>query len=105
MKFTVQEFLSKIPLPATEKWIEGVRDVVAFKKGNLSLVFFAPREKDYQTFHEEDEFYFIVRGKGDLIIDGERFICEVGDVFFVEKRLAHNFESFTSDFAVWAVFF
>ena len=105
MKFSIEEFLSKLPLPATDKWKEGVWDIEPLKKGNVSLVFFAPRGKDYQTSHEEDEFYFIVRGKGELIIDNERFTCEVGDVFFVEKRIAHHFENFTDDFATWAIFF
>lgn len=105
MKFTIEEFLSKLPLPANEKWKEGVWDVEPFKKGNVSLVFFAPHGTDYQTIHEEDEFYFIVRGKAELIIDDERFTCEVGDAFFVPARVSHHFENFTEDFATWAIFF
>lgn len=105
MKFRVEEFLSKLPLPANEKWKEGVWDIEPFKKGNVSLVFFAPRETDYQTFHEEDEFYFIVRGNADLIIDKERFTCEIGDAFFVSAKTPHHFENFTGDFATWAIFF
>ncbi len=105
MKFTIEEMFSKLPLPATEKWKEGVWDIEPFKKGNVSLVFFAPRRTDYQTFHEEDEFYFIVRGKGEFIIDGERFTCEIGDTFFVPKLVQHHFENFTDDFATWAIFF
>lgn len=57
MKFTIDELLAKFPLPANGKWKESVFDVETFKKRNVSLVFFAPRGKDYQTFHEEDEFY------------------------------------------------
>ena len=40
MKFTVAEMLAKLPLPANEKWKEGVWDVEPFRKGNASLVFF-----------------------------------------------------------------
>lgn len=105
MKFTTQEMLANLPLPATEKWKEGVWDVEPFKKGNVSLVFFAPRGSDYQTFHEEDEFYFIVSGSGELSIDNERITCEVGDAFFVPKLIPHRFENFTDDFATWAIFF
>jgi mannose-6-phosphate isomerase-like protein (cupin superfamily) len=105
MKFTIEEFLKKLPLPASEKWKDGVWDVEPFKKGGVSLVFFAPRGTDYQTFHEEDEFYFIVRGRGDLIIDGQRFACEAGDALFVPARTPHHFENFSDDLATWAVFF
>ena len=105
MKFTIKEFLAKFPLPANEKWKDGVFDVEAFKKGNVSLAFFAPRGKDYQTFHEEDEFYFIMRGSGELVIESERFSCEAGDALFVAANKNHRFENFTDDFATWAVFF
>lgn len=105
MKFTIDEFLAKLPLPADEKWKDGVFDIEPFKKGNVSLVFFAPRGTDYQTFHDEDEFYFIARGSGELIIDDERFSCAVGDVFFVSAKVSHHFENFTDDFATWAIFF
>ena len=105
MKFTVEEFLPELPLPADGKWKEGIWDVEAFKKGKVSLVFFAPHKTDYQTFHEEDEFYFVARGSGDLILEIERFHCEVGNAFFVPARVEHHFENFTIDFATWAIFF
>ena len=43
MKFRAYELLAKLPLAANEKWTEGVWDGEPFKKGNVSLVFFAPR--------------------------------------------------------------
>jgi mannose-6-phosphate isomerase-like protein (cupin superfamily) len=105
MKFLLKENLEKLPLPANEKWKDGVWDIETFRKNGISKILFAPRGTDYQTFHEEDEFYFIVRGKGELIIDKERFSCEVGDAFFVHAKIPHHFENFTEDFATWAVFF
>ncbi len=105
MKFTIEEFLEKLPLPANEKWKDGVFDVEPFNKGNVTLVFFAPRGADYQTSHEEDEFYFIAQGSGELVIENERFDCKTGDAFFVAAKKNHHFENFTDDFATWAVFF
>lgn len=32
MKFTIDEFLAKLPLPADEKWKNGVWDVEALRK-------------------------------------------------------------------------
>lgn len=105
MKFTIDEFLEKLPLPANEKWKGGVFDVEPFKKRNVALVFFAPRSADYQTFHDKDEFYFIARGTAELIIENERFKCETGAAFFVPAKKNHHFENFSDEFATWAVFF
>lgn len=105
MKFTAAEFLAVLPLPADEKWKDGVSFTTAFGQGNVSLEFFAPRGTDYQTFHEKDEFYFIARGSGELIVEGETFSCAVGDAFFVRAEAVHRFENFTDDFATWVVFF
>jgi mannose-6-phosphate isomerase-like protein (cupin superfamily) len=105
MKFTVEEMMSKLPLPANEKWKEGVWDLEPFKKGSVAVVFFAPRGTDYQTFHDEDEFYFIARGKAELVVENERFSCEAGNCLFVPAGRAHHFENFTADFATWAIFF
>ena len=105
MKFTVDEMFAKLPLPATEKWTEGVWDLEPFEKSNVKLVFFAPRGIDHQTFRDEDEFYFIVRGMGELIIDRERFSFESGDVIFVPAKVPHRFENFSEEFATWAIFF
>jgi mannose-6-phosphate isomerase-like protein (cupin superfamily) len=105
MKFTIDQFLSGLPLPPNDKWKEGVWDVEPFEKNGVKLVFFAPRGTDYQTQHEEDEFYFIARGSGKLVIDGDVFDCTAGDSFFVEAGVPHHFEDFTDDFATWAIFF
>ncbi len=105
MKFTIEEMLEKLPLPANGKWKDGGWDVEPFEKNGVSMVFFAPRGKDYQTFHDEDEFYFIVGGTGEIIIGDEEFSCETGDSFFVPAKIPHHFENFTEDFATWAVFF
>lgn len=105
MKFTVEEFHKKLPLPANDKWKQGVWDVEPFRKGDVSLVFFAPKEVDHQTAHDDDEFYFIARGSGDIVIGEERHQFTPGDTFFVEAGVEHRFENFSSDFATWAIFF
>lgn len=105
MKFTIDQLLARLPLPANEKWKEGVWDLEPFEKRGVRLVFFAPRGTDYQTLHEEDEFYFIARGTGRLVIDEESFECRAGDAFFVAAKIPHRFEDFSEDFATWAVFF
>ena len=105
MKFTIDEFRKRLPLPATDKWKEGVWDLEPFERDGVKLVFFAPRGSDYQTSHDEDEFYFIVRGSGSIVIGDSTFEFTVGDVFFVEAGVEHHFQNFTDGFATWAIFF
>jgi mannose-6-phosphate isomerase-like protein (cupin superfamily) len=105
MKFTIQQALSQLPLPADTKWKQGVWDLEPFEKKGVTLVFFAPRGIDYQTFHDKDEFYFVARGQGELVISSERVPFTAGDVLFVEALKEHHFENFSEDFATWAVFF
>lgn len=105
MKFTIEDLLTRLPLPATEKWKEGIWDLEPFEKAGVRLVLFAPRGRDYQTSHEEDEFYFIARGRGKLVIDGEPVDFVPGDTFFVAAGVEHHFEDFSDDFVTWAVFF
>ncbi len=105
MKFTTAEFLAKLPLPANEKWTDGVWDVEPHEKNGVRLVFFAPRPVDRQTTHDEDEYYFIASGSGEIVIGDERFDFTVGDAFFVPAGAFHRFENFTDDFTTWAVFF
>lgn len=105
MKFTVEEMLGHLPLPSTEKWKEGVWDLEPFEKDRVRLVFFAPRGTDYQTEHDDDEFYFIVRGSGSLVIGDQVFDFVAGDTFFVPAGAPHHFVGFSEDFATWAVFF
>jgi mannose-6-phosphate isomerase-like protein (cupin superfamily) len=105
MKFTIDDLFAELPLPANDKWKEGVWDLEPFEKNGVKLVFFAPRGVDHQTSHAEDEFYFIARGSGKIVIAGETFECATGDAFFVERNVEHHFEDFSGDFATWAIFF
>lgn len=105
MKFTPEEFSAKLPLPADEKWKDGVWFTEAFAKVDFKLEFFAPRGTDYQTPHEQDEFYIIVQGNADLVKDAETVNCKAGDALFVAAQENHHFENISDDFATWVIFF
>jgi len=105
MKFAPKEFLAKLPLPANEKWHDGVWFKEVFAKGEFELEFFAPRGTDYQTPHDKDEFYIVVSGTADLLIKGENFPCAVGDALFVPAKIEHHFDNISDDFATWVIFF
>jgi mannose-6-phosphate isomerase-like protein (cupin superfamily) len=105
MKFTTGEFSAKLPLPADEKWKDGVWFTNVFAKGDFKLEFFAPRGSDYQTPHERDEFYIIVSGTADLIMENQTINCEIGDAVLVRAGDLHHFENISDDFATWVIFF
>lgn len=105
MKLTPDEFLEKLPLPASQKWPEGVWFTKAFSKGDFELEFFAPRGRDYQTPHQKDEIYVVVRGEGEFVRENQKTSFSTGDVLFVEAGVEHHFENFSEDFATWVIFF
>lgn len=104
MKIPLKSTLEKLPLPATAKWPEGVFDVDAFRNGSMSVILFAPKGKDYQTPHEQDELYIVIEGSGVLQLESETIPFEKGDVLFVPALKEHRFTEFSEDLTMWAVF-
>lgn len=104
MKISLSDLASRIPGPVSEKWPMGERFARGFAHGTMSVELYAPRGHDPQTPHVQDELYFIMQGRGDLIIAEERHACAAGDAFFVAAGVTHRFENFTDDFATWVVF-
>jgi len=79
--------------------------VPIFSQGSVAVEFYAPEDEDRQKPHTRDELYFVARGSG-LFFDGtDRLPVEAGSFLFVPAGQPHRFESFSSDFAVWVVFF
>jgi mannose-6-phosphate isomerase-like protein (cupin superfamily) len=73
--------------------------------GSLLVEYYAPRGQDRQTPHTRDEVYVVIRGTGLFVNGAERHPFGPGDVLFVPAGVAHRFEDFTDDFAVWVVFY
>lgn len=59
---------------------------------------------DQQSPHNEDEIYYVIRGKGKFFCDGENADIQAGSVLYVPKLLEHRFHSITEDL-VLLVFF
>jgi mannose-6-phosphate isomerase-like protein (cupin superfamily) len=104
MPLSPKDFLARLPLPATDRWPEGVFDIEAFEHGGLTLELFAPRGRDRQSSHSQDELYIVIAGTAVLDIDGEEHPCSVGDALFVAARIPHQFMRISDDFATWAIF-
>lgn len=104
MRIPLIDVQAKLPLPAIESWPEGVWDIEALAHGSMSVILFTPRGRDYQTSHNQDELYIVVKGSGALLVEERRFPFVEGDVLFVPANKAHRFEDFSDDLVTWAVF-
>ena len=87
----------------------GLRSAQMMEYGSMNLRYYAPRGKDEQTPHDQDELYIVVAGQGVFAIGEtkaslERQPFRVGDVLFAPAGLVHRFENFSDDFATWVVF-
>ncbi len=71
----------------------------------MTAELFAPKGKDTQSPHEQDELYVVISGTGEFIRGEERITFKPGDVLFVPARMPHRFEGFSADFRVWVVFY
>jgi mannose-6-phosphate isomerase-like protein (cupin superfamily) len=104
VRISLADALSKLPLPATERWPEGVWDAEVLAHGSMSVILFTPRGTDYQTSHRQDEIYIVLKGAGMLFVEGTRYPFAAGDVLFVAANKLHRFEEFSPDLTTWAVF-
>jgi mannose-6-phosphate isomerase-like protein (cupin superfamily) len=95
----LEDSLARLPGRNGEPWAE------LYSHGTLSVEIFAPRGVDTQTPHTRDEVYFVARGRGEFVVDGERRAVETGDFLFVPALVEHRFENFSDDLALWVVFY
>ncbi|MCA1624619.1 MAG: cupin domain-containing protein [Acidobacteria bacterium] len=82
----------------------GVPFIEVLNKGELKIKLFAPRGRDLQTPHQQDEIYVIVQGTSEFLFGDKRIKCKFGDVLFVPAKTEHRFENFSEDFATWVFF-
>ena len=96
--FTLEQ-AAQAPIPA------GARSALLTRQGSMTLRYYAPRGRDEQTPHTQDEVYIVASGSGFFRNDGERHAFKAGDVMWVRAGAEHRFEGFTDDFGVWVVFY
>ncbi len=104
-----REFLRRVDENATTARSGLGRGIDGEEKATTGLRYYAPRGRDEQTPHDQDELYIVVAGQGMFAIGEteaslERQPFRVGDVLFAPAGLVHRFENFSDDFATWVVF-
>jgi mannose-6-phosphate isomerase-like protein (cupin superfamily) len=105
MIFNPDNYQPRLPLPATEKWKEGVWDMSVFLNEHLALHYFAPEGIDYQTPHSRDEFYFVIQGSGVIEIENVEFKFSPGSIIFVKAGQRHKFPGNLTGIKMWVIFF
>lgn len=75
-------------------------------RGSMSLgLYLLPAgSQDTQTPHLEDEIYYVVSGRGDILVAGERRPVLPGSIVFVEKHVDHRFVDITEDLSILVFF-
>lgn len=91
--------LSRLPGP------EGERFAPVFHHGSLVVEIYAPQGIDPQQPHSRDEVYIVMRGDGEFVSGEDRRKFRPGDFLFVPAGVAHRFENFSDDLAVWVIFY
>ena len=85
-------------------WRPG-RSAEAFSDGDLEVRFTPGPSKGLQTPHERDELYFVASGTGHYRVEDRVTAVGPGDLLFAAAHVAHGFDDFSDDFAIWIVFY
>jgi mannose-6-phosphate isomerase-like protein (cupin superfamily) len=83
----------------------GKRFATLFRHGSLHVELFAPRGRDAQRPHVQDELYVVLQGKGIFLSGTRRVTFGPGDLLFAAAGEVHRFERFTEDLYAWVVFY
>ncbi len=59
---------------------------------------------DPQSPHTEDEVYYVVSGKAQIIVADENRDVQAGSIVYVEKNIAHHFHSIEEELTVLVFF-
>ncbi len=99
VRISLEEALGHLPEPVGERFAG------LFGRHDLEVEIYAPRGEDLQTPHSRDEIYIVARGEGFFVMGSQRQPFRAGDFLFAPAGMAHCFERFTDDLAVWVFFF
>jgi mannose-6-phosphate isomerase-like protein (cupin superfamily) len=88
---------------------DGARSALLMRHGTMTLRYYAPKGRDPQTPHEQDEIYVIAAGRGTFALGRDEKTLErkpfgPGDAIFAPAGWVHRFEGFSADFATWVIF-
>ena len=59
---------------------------------------------DPQSPHTEDEVYYVVSGRGKILVADENLTVQPGSIVYVPKHVAHRFHSIEEDLRLLVFF-
>ena len=71
---------------------------------SLGLYVLAAGSVDEQSPHAEDEIYYVVSGRGAIMVAGERRPVRAGSMVFVAKEVEHRFVDIEEDLSLLVFF-
>ena len=71
---------------------------------SLGLYALAAGSTDTQSPHTEDEIYYVVAGRGGIVVAGERRPVQPGSIVFVAKEIEHRFVDIEEDLSLLVFF-
>jgi len=71
---------------------------------SLGLYALAAGSTDTQSPHAEDEIYYVVAGRGAIVVAEERRPVQPGSIVFVAKEVAHRFVDIEEDLSILVFF-
>src|SRR5882757_1272267 len=83
----------------------GRLSALLLRHGSMELRWYAPKDTDPQTPHDQDELYIVVAGRGWFMRGEDRVPFRPGDALFAPAHQPHRFDNFTPDLAVWVIFY
>jgi len=95
---TPAQGLARMPGPDRDQY-----DVL-LRHGTVEVGFYAPRGVDDQAPHDRDEAYVVISGAGWFVNGADRHRFSPGDLLFVPRGVVHRFEEFSTDLALWVLF-
>lgn len=59
---------------------------------------------DGQSPHDDEEVYYIIKGKGVLRVDGDDQLVKPGSIVYVKAQIEHQFHSIAEDLTILVFF-
>jgi mannose-6-phosphate isomerase-like protein (cupin superfamily) len=59
---------------------------------------------DNQNAHDEDEVYFVLKGRGRIVVDGTSTAIQPGSILYVPADTAHEFVDIEEDLSLLVFF-
>src|SRR6266498_5353199 len=71
---------------------------------SMGLYILPAGSTDPQSPHTEDEVYYVVSGRAQILVAEENRDVQEGSIIFVEKNVAHRFHSIEEELTVLVFF-